>query len=80
MRQAGDEIDSPLQKYNLDRRNLGEVMTEPTNEPNRDIYTLVWCPQCKTKRRIYEGEMSKNDFPMCNECFLPMKVKAVHSR
>ena len=43
-------------------------------------YVEVWCPQCKARCRIYEGELSKNDFPMCEKCFLPMKIKAMRAR
>ena len=57
------------------------TLTRYSNEEtDRDIYIKVQCPQCKLCRRVYSGELGKEDFPMCEICYLPMKPKVIRWR
>lgn len=33
---------------------------------------IVKCIGCGKKREIKENEISSDDFPICDECFMPM--------
>lgn len=37
----------------------------------------VECLLCQKTRDIREGEISEDDFPVCNVCYMPMMPKEV---
>jgi hypothetical protein len=39
------------------------------------LVLTVQCPTCKKTRDIKPGEIDKNDFPICDVCFMPMMPK-----
>ncbi len=44
-----------------------------TKEKTGQQVTLtVSCSSCKKKRDIKPGEIDKDDFPLCDVCYMPM--------
>ncbi len=40
-----------------------------------EVVLTVQCPTCKKRRDIKPGEIDKDDFPMCDVCYMPMMPK-----
>lgn len=45
-----------------------------------EAIVIAKCAGCGKTREIKKNEISANDFPMCDSCFMPMIVEKVISR
>jgi hypothetical protein len=41
-------------------------------KPKNEVVLTVKCTSCGKKRDIKPGEIDKDDFPMCDVCYMPM--------
>jgi hypothetical protein len=54
-------------------------MTKKRKEEKAHV--VVKCTGCKKTRKVYAGEIADDDFPMCDDCYMPMiPTKAVGGR
>lgn len=45
----------------------------------KQVVMVLKCSGCGKKREVKPGEIHKDDFPMCDECFMPMLPQKVRA-
>ena len=52
----------------------------PKKKGGYDVTLTVKCLSCGKKRVIKPGEIDKDDFPMCDVCYMPMMPEKAEAK